>query len=100
MIRELIRIFRFGGELLHFRRTLFRSLVPILAAAVILVGVLCGWGLGRVEASAVARAPMFFIDEVEQSNFKQLQDRFARQHQGLLGQLQSQAASGPAGAAR
>lgn len=80
------------GELAHFRRTLFRSLVPILAAGVIVVGAMCGLALTYAESSAVARiegsAALRPADTVSGSDLRLLRERFARQYKALLGQVQ------------
>jgi len=75
----------------HFRRTLFRSLVPILAAAVIVVGLICGLSLSRLEASALGRvegaASIDLRNALEMSNFRLLRDRHGQQHEAMLAEL-------------
>jgi len=73
-----IRRGRFG----RFRRSVRRSAVPILAAAVIVLGIACGAPLARQERSAVARAkgPASFdllTREVQDSDFRLLRQRLA-----------------------
>ncbi|KKM06383.1 hypothetical protein LCGC14_1744540 [marine sediment metagenome] len=71
-----------------FRRALRRSLVPILAAATILIGVSCGWVLARGERSAVRRmkgnAVVSLSREVDRCDYRLLRDRMARQHKQML----------------
>jgi len=73
------------NELIRFRRTLRRSMVPILAAAVILVGAVCGWSLANMEKSAISRvrgqAAWDWRDEMERSTFGPLKERFVRMEQ-------------------
>jgi len=58
-------------------------MVPVLAAAVIVVGLFCGWGLARLESSTVARiqgnAAYSFHDELEKSPFASLKQRYVQQ---------------------
>ena len=70
-----------------FRRSLVRSMVPILASAVILIGLLCGTVLRRAEIAASRRATgdaeIGFLNEVPRSNFRQFQDQFRQRLQEL-----------------
>jgi len=70
-----------------FRRTLYRSMVPILAAAVILTGVFLGWGLGRGETSAIERvkglADFTAISEIDRTDFRLLKDQFIQRQREL-----------------
>jgi len=84
LVRETLRITRFKGELAHFRRTLIRSFLPILAAAVIFLGLAGGVGLKIAEGRALRSAEMFFINEVEKSGFRLLRDRLGKDHNKLL----------------
>jgi hypothetical protein len=72
----------------RFRRSLYRSLVPILATAVIGVGTLGGWTLARGERAAVRRikgsAAFDFRNEIEGSNFRLLRNRFANLHKATM----------------
>ncbi len=72
----------------HFRRTLYRSLVPIIAAAVIVVGLFCGWALARGERSAVQRitdsGTFSFRNEMEGSDYRLIRDNFAAQHAEMM----------------
>jgi len=87
-VYDLTRLRLLRGELAHFRRTLFRSLVPILAAAVIVVGAICGLSLSRLEAGAMThvkgRASLDFTNEIRHSDYLRLQQRFQHQRQALL----------------
>jgi len=78
----------------RFRRTLYRSLVPIIASAVIVVGIFCGWALGRAEGSAVRRirgsAGIGFRSEIERSNYRLLRDRFIEQHEAMMAESHRQ----------
>ena len=90
LILAIIRLKRTGGEWAHFRGTLLRSMVPILAAAVIVIGIFCGLALRRAEATAVSRitgrADVGLHNEVELSNFRELRERFVKAHEKLTGQ--------------
>ncbi len=70
-----------------FRRTLYRSMVPILASAVILTGVILGWGLGRGESSSIERvkgiADLIGISEIDRSDFHLLKDQFIQRQREL-----------------
>ncbi len=72
----------------HFRRTLYRSLVPIIAAAVIVVGIFCGWALARGESSAAKRitgsSAMDFCNELERSDFRLFRENFIAQHTEMM----------------
>ncbi len=70
----------------HFRRTLYRSLVPIIAAAVIVVGIFCGWALARGENSAARRitGSAGCGNELEGSDYHLLRDNFAAQHAEMM----------------
>ncbi|MCD4699817.1 MAG: hypothetical protein K8R91_04510, partial [Phycisphaerae bacterium] len=72
----------------HFRRTLYRSLVPIIASAVIVVGIFCGWALARGESSAAKRitesASLRLRNEIERSDYRGLRDKFAAQHAEMM----------------
>jgi hypothetical protein len=67
-------------ELRRFARTLRRSLIPILAAAVIVVGIGLGGSLAVGEGYAIHKTgkalPM--PDEIKNSDFRLLQERFVR----------------------
>jgi len=68
---------RFGA----FRQTLYRSMVPILAATVIVVGAICGAVLARTETSAARRirglAAIQMSREIDRSEYRRLRDRLA-----------------------
>jgi hypothetical protein len=70
-------------ETRHFRRTLVRSLAPVLCAAVIVTAIPCGAMLVRQEAAAVSRAEgsagLDFRSEIERSGFKKLRESFQRE---------------------
>jgi uncharacterized membrane protein YidH (DUF202 family) len=88
LVRPIARFKRKAGEVAHYRRTAVRSIVPILAAAVIVVGLICGMALQRSEASAVGWAGgqvagVEFDREVERSSFIKLRDHF-RQEQAEM----------------
>ena len=84
----LVRLCRLRGQFAHFRRTVIRSMAPILAAAVIVVGMFCGLALWRAESSAVERirgaASLDFQNEVELSNFRLVRDRFTQEHRAMM----------------
>lgn len=71
-----------------FRRTLYRSIVPIFAASVIVVGTACGWALAGGERSAMRRvkgtADINIADEVERSDFRLLRERLAARHEATM----------------
>ncbi|HUU21267.1 MAG TPA: hypothetical protein VM389_01910, partial [Phycisphaerae bacterium] len=89
--REWLGRLRHRDKYARFRRSLSRSAVPILASAVILVGLFCGWVLGRAEVSAVQRmtaaGTLDFRNEVERSNFRLLRDRFEKRHEEMLAEF-------------
>lgn len=94
MCREFVRVMRLGREFVTFRRSLFRSVIGILAAAVIVVGVLFGVTLRRMESQAVSRitgsAHMGLHNEIEMSkHYSQLRAEFAQLHEELMSQRQS-----------
>ena len=78
-LREIIGLF--DRRYNQFRRSLYRNIVPILAAAVIVVGIICGIVLTRAETSAARRvtgdAILSFKAEIDRSDYKQMRDRFA-----------------------
>ena len=78
VIVEFARLLR--KRLGLFRRTLFRSLSPILSSAVILVAIVCGYALSRAESSAarqiVGDAAMGFTNEIEKSDYSLLRQQF------------------------
>jgi hypothetical protein len=80
-LRELIAGFWQDRTYLRFQRSLRRSLIPILAAAVIVVGIGLGGLLATGEGFAVSRMgkglPM--PDEIKNSDFRLLQERFVEQ---------------------
>ena len=65
----------------QFRRSVYRNIVPILAAAVIVVGIICGIVLNRAETAAARRvtgdAVLSFKAEIDRSDYRELRDRFA-----------------------
>ena len=72
----------FCGPFGWFRRSLARSLMPILAAAVIVLGIACGWPLARAERTAVSAAKGrasfdLLLREVEDSDYRLLRQRLA-----------------------
>ena len=70
-----------SGELVHFRRTLVRSVVPVLAALVIVAAMGMGTILVRQETAAVGRmtgaASCDFRNEIELSDYRLVRDRLA-----------------------
>jgi hypothetical protein len=87
-IRELVHLVRLPADMGHFRRTLFRSLVPILAVASIAVGIGCGYALTAVEASGLREVPVFFLNEVEVATAaRDMKAQFIKQHQALLAEF-------------
>jgi hypothetical protein len=95
-IREYLgRIFRPPYK--HFRRSLYRSMVPILAAAVILVGAVLGWGLAQGEVSAIQRAKgmagFSLTNEIEHSDFRLLKEQFIQRQRELTAKSLSGAAT-------
>ncbi len=85
-VREFVGLYLTRYD--HFRRTLYRSLVPIIASAVIVVGIFCGWALARGESSAARRitgsASFSFRNEIERSDFRSLRDNFVAQHAEMM----------------
>ncbi len=92
----LVGLFR-GRATARFRRTVTRSIVPILAAAVIVLGVALGGVLAVGEGSAIRQMgtglPM--PDEVTNSDFRLLKERFVEMDKSFR-----QAAERPAPASR
>jgi hypothetical protein len=86
-LRELVRLVWLPKDMGHFRRTLFRSLVPILAVASLAVGIGCGYALTAVEASGLREAPVFFFNEVDASGPRDMKAQFIKQHQALLAEF-------------
>ena len=86
IIRELVQLYS-SRSYRRFRQTLWRSLVPILAASVIVVGTLAGWALARGERTAVRRvigqAAFSLGREVDRTEFRKLRDRFDAQLETL-----------------
>ncbi|MCK5114835.1 MAG: hypothetical protein KAR11_08760 [Phycisphaerae bacterium] len=78
-VRELVGLFK--APYRQFRRSLYRNIVPILAAAVIVVGIICGFVLNRAETAAAKRvtgnAMMSFATELERCDYREIRDRFA-----------------------
>ena len=90
-LREIFALGLFSQRYRQFRRSVYRNIVPILAAAVIVVGIFCGIVLDRAEASAARRvtgdAVMSIKSEIDRSDFSQMRDRFAaRKSQADAGQ--------------
>jgi len=77
-----------GTRYRPFRRTLERSVVPILAAAAILIGISCGWLLARGERSAVRRikgnADIGAQTEIDRSDYRLLRERLAAQYEQMM----------------
>jgi len=94
VLRELIALLR--SRLPEFRRTFFRSAMPILCSAIIVVGLAVGALLSLGETSAGRRATglgaMSFSAEIDRSDYRLLRERFAAWGQ----EAQDRAASQPA----
>jgi hypothetical protein len=79
LLREFIGLTR-QGRFAIFRRTLTRSLIPIVCSAVILLGVACGLALSLGERSAAGRikgdAWMDISNEFERTGFREVHQRF------------------------
>jgi hypothetical protein len=79
-----------GRQYRHFRRTYRRSTIPILAAAVILLGVVLGWGLAKEEAAAVGRATgaadISLSKEIAHSSYRYLKEEFVQRQRELVTQ--------------
>ncbi|MDY7011811.1 MAG: hypothetical protein SVV80_13835, partial [Planctomycetota bacterium] len=86
-VREFVGLY-WRKQYAHFRRTLYRSLVPIIASAVIVVGIFCGWALARGESSAARRitgsATLTLRNELERSNYRILRENFIEQHTEMM----------------
>ncbi|NQU76374.1 MAG: hypothetical protein HQ546_08700, partial [Planctomycetes bacterium] len=63
-----------------FRGTFFRSMMPILSSAVILVALACGLALRQAESSAAGRvtgaAALSFSELIDRSDYRLLRERF------------------------
>ncbi|NLF32231.1 MAG: hypothetical protein GX591_15250, partial [Planctomycetes bacterium] len=86
-IREAVYVLRLRGNLAAFRRTLIRSSIGVYAAAIILVGAICGVTLRRVEAVHVSHltgnAYVGIDNELELSSLRDLRAWFIQHHQEL-----------------
>jgi len=88
-LRELLAGLRQDRAYRHFQRSLRRSLIPILAAAVIVVGIGLGGLLATGEGFAVSRMGrgMPLPDEIKNSDYRLFQERFVEQEKSLQGQV-------------
>ena len=85
--REAIAGLRGDTRYLGYRRTLYRSLSPILASAVIVVGIACGSLLLRAETLAVSRITgksALRINEIDNSPYRLLKQRLQKEHAGMM----------------
>lgn len=82
VLRELVALLWCGRKV--FRRTFFRSAMPILCSAAIVAGVAVGGALSLGEASAVGRvtglAGFSLANEVDRTGFRQLRQAFVKWH--------------------
>jgi hypothetical protein len=81
---EDFRLYLLPKEFTLFKRTYTRSLVPIFTLAAILVGLVFGQGLIKCEGLVLRNAAIPVLNEVENSDFAKIKDRYIRQHQKLL----------------
>ena len=85
---EAIGGIRAGRKYLAFRRTVYRSLSPILASAVILVGITCGTVLIRAEADAAAHVisegSLESRNEINNTGYRMLRERLQKEHDEML----------------
>lgn len=82
LVYEVVRLLRLPGVFGHFRRTLFRSLIPIVGLTVIIVGTVCGTLVSRAEIAAIRQVPYFVDQEIRQSNYRLLKERLSEIHDG------------------
>ncbi len=71
-------------EFMQFKRTYIRSLVPIFSLAAIFLGLICGQGLIKSEGFVLRHVAIPFINEIENSCFSKLKDRYIQQHHEIL----------------
>jgi hypothetical protein len=86
-----------GPEARRFDRTLNRSLASILAATVIVVGIALGGLLAVGEGYAISQMGkgMPMPDEIKNSDFRLLQERFVQMDEQMTGQTSGNAAERP-----
>lgn len=89
LVAGAARIMRLPAGLAHFRRTAVRSVVPVLAALVIVAAVGMGTILVRQETAAVGRmtgaASFDFRNEIELSDYRVVRARLRAAHRETLG---------------
>ncbi|MFW6154362.1 MAG: permease prefix domain 1-containing protein [Planctomycetota bacterium] len=88
LIHEGVFVLRLPRRLASFRRTLMRSSIGVFAAAIILIGTICGVSLRRVEGVNVAHLTetdnIGLANEVELSPMRHLRAWFVRRHDTLM----------------
>jgi glucan phosphoethanolaminetransferase (alkaline phosphatase superfamily) len=84
LIRELVYLVRLPREYVHFRRTFFRSIVPILSLVVIASSLGLGYPLTLKEKQVAREMPVFGLyDEVGRSDYRLLRERLKQYYQEL-----------------
>jgi hypothetical protein len=84
LIRELVYLVRLPREFAHFRRTFFRSIVPILSLVVIVSSLCLGYPLRMKERQVARELPIFGLyDEVGKSDYRLLRERLNQRYQEL-----------------
>ena len=90
VIAMCIRFIRLSKEFSHFRNSLRRSMLPLIAVVLILAGLTVHLSLGWAEKRHVTflQRPgnRLFTDEMEMSAFKTLRDQMAAEHRALMAQ--------------
>jgi hypothetical protein len=84
LIRELVYLIRLPREYAHFRRTFFRSIVPILSLVVIVSSLCLGYPLRMKERQVARELPVFGLyDEVGKSDYRLLRERLRQRYEEL-----------------
>ena len=82
-----LRIRSMKRDFNHFRGTFFRSLTPILAAFILILGLTASFYLTVVERQQVKQLNLpgtrLFIDEIEYTAFKHYRARLAEEYRSL-----------------
>ncbi len=85
LVREIVPLMR--KQYKAYRLTLVRSLVPVVACAVILIGTVCGLVTAYGETQAAQRirgnAEIGIRNEVERSDYRLLRDRYEQMYKAL-----------------
>ncbi len=90
-LREAIAGLRCRKELLAFRRTLYRSVAPVMASAVILVGLVCGAGLVHIDGSTavdiISEGSFEHRSEIENTGYRLMRDLMQQEHDQIMSEM-------------